>query len=314
MTSPSVRKFGSQVRILSGACTLCLHSRNALLITVRGWPLISVDRCTWTFTTTVDPSKLRSRGSTNCGLETHLQGLRCGKQTQRVTISVGSCSRCAAVGLFCCVVVVVVVVVVVALSVAWQRSVGRICFYTGYFSTLQGQDMIQLINFGFTTALDTRVESFCMEKSGHDFGLDSAQHFLGDQGSVFFLPNMTYAQPPACVCGCMIALALFIFCNAWLKTLACCVSAVFRYVHQMIHNATSKAGWTVLNTSVVGNDGVLAAASMGTGAEDALGYSTTALLLLNSNAEAVNITIIFDGASPLNDAAMSTVGALCCCE
>jgi hypothetical protein len=36
--------------------------------------------------------------------------------------------------------------------------------------------------------VDSRVESFCMEMSGHDDGLDSAQHFLGDQGMLFFLP------------------------------------------------------------------------------------------------------------------------------
>ena len=49
---------------------------------------------------------------------------------------------------------------------------------------------------GAAAILDSRVESFCMEKSGHDPGLQKGNSFLGDQGAVFFLPNMTYAQPP----------------------------------------------------------------------------------------------------------------------
>eukprot|EP01051_Picozoa_sp_SAG22_P017068 SAG22_NODE_2549_length_2457_cov_1.877014_1_plen_392_part_00 len=44
--------------------------------------------------------------------------------------------------------------------------------------------------------VDSRVESFCMEKSGHDPCLDTKHGFCGDQGAVFFAPNQTWAQPP----------------------------------------------------------------------------------------------------------------------
>lgn len=44
--------------------------------------------------------------------------------------------------------------------------------------------------------VDSRVESFCMEKSGHDPCLDTKHGFCGDQGAVFFTPNATWAQPP----------------------------------------------------------------------------------------------------------------------
>ena len=41
-----------------------------------------------------------------------------------------------------------------------------------------------------------RVESLCMEKSGHDPCLDTKHGFCGDQGAIFFTPNETWAQPP----------------------------------------------------------------------------------------------------------------------
>jgi len=44
--------------------------------------------------------------------------------------------------------------------------------------------------------VDSRVESFCMEKSGHDPCLDAKHGFCGDQGAIFFTPNETWAQPP----------------------------------------------------------------------------------------------------------------------
>jgi hypothetical protein len=44
--------------------------------------------------------------------------------------------------------------------------------------------------------VDSRVESFCMEKSGHDPCLDTRHGFCGDQGAIFFAPNATWAQPP----------------------------------------------------------------------------------------------------------------------
>ena len=44
--------------------------------------------------------------------------------------------------------------------------------------------------------VDSRVESFCMEKSAHDPCLDAEHGFCGDQGAVFFTPNATWAQPP----------------------------------------------------------------------------------------------------------------------
>jgi hypothetical protein len=44
--------------------------------------------------------------------------------------------------------------------------------------------------------VDQRVESFCMEKSGHDPCLDSKHGFCGDQGAIFFSPNATWGQPP----------------------------------------------------------------------------------------------------------------------
>jgi len=61
---------------------------------------------------------------------------------------------------------------------------------------VEAQDLNDLVTSAVHYPLDSRVESFCMEKSGHDDGLWSKQHYLGDQGSVFFAPNSTWGQPP----------------------------------------------------------------------------------------------------------------------
>ena len=84
---------------------------------------------------------------------------------------------------------------------------------------VESSDMIDIFNYAYLHKLDTRVESFCMEKSGHDDGLVEKQHYLGDQGSVFWLPNQTWAQPP-------------------------------HFVHTMIHSVVTEVGWSVLNSSV----------------------------------------------------------------
>merc|ERR1711972_862697 len=60
----------------------------------------------------------------------------------------------------------------------------------------EAQDLNDLHRAGKDFRLDQRVESFCMEKSGHDWGLDQQHGYLGDQGAVFFLQNQTWGQPP----------------------------------------------------------------------------------------------------------------------
>ena len=47
----------------------------------------------------------------------------------------------------------------------------------------------------FDHRVDSRVESFCTEKAGHDDGLWAQQHFLGDQGMTFFTNNATWGPP-----------------------------------------------------------------------------------------------------------------------
>ena len=50
------------------------------------------------------------------------------------------------------------------------------------------QGALQQGNGKGSLRVDSRVESFCMEMSGHDDGLDSKKNYLGDQGMLFFLP------------------------------------------------------------------------------------------------------------------------------
>jgi hypothetical protein len=62
----------------------------------------------------------------------------------------------------------------------------------------EGSDLNDLQRGGSSddARVDSRVQSFCMEKSAHDPGLDTQHHFLGDQGAVFFTANQTWGQPP----------------------------------------------------------------------------------------------------------------------
>jgi alpha-L-arabinofuranosidase len=67
---------------------------------------------------------------------------------------------------------------------------------------LEGGDLNQLQGAvaegsgpGSLNRIDSRVESFCMEMSGHDHALVGT-NTQGDQGSIFFLPNQTWGQPP----------------------------------------------------------------------------------------------------------------------
>ena len=62
----------------------------------------------------------------------------------------------------------------------------------------EGSDLNDLQRAGWAddARVDSRVESFCMEKSGHDPCLDTQHGFCGDQGAIFFTPNATWGQPP----------------------------------------------------------------------------------------------------------------------
>ena len=109
--------------------------------------------------------------------------------------------------------------------------------------------------------VDSRVESFCMEKSAHDPCLDAQHGFCGDQGAIFFTPNATWGQPP------------------W-------------FVHKMILDAAPWADELVavrvdaaLNETLPGRLSVLAAkASQG---------DTLVLRIANPATVAVNVTLAF---------------------
>lgn len=62
----------------------------------------------------------------------------------------------------------------------------------------ESSDLNDLQRYGRSedVRIDLRVESFCMEKSGHDPALDARHKYIGDQGAIFFLQNQTYGQPP----------------------------------------------------------------------------------------------------------------------
>lgn len=53
----------------------------------------------------------------------------------------------------------------------------------------EGADLNQFFNFG-DPRVKGRAASFCMERSGYN------EAGLNDQGLIFFLPNMTWGQPP----------------------------------------------------------------------------------------------------------------------
>ena len=56
----------------------------------------------------------------------------------------------------------------------------------------EGRDLNLFFRYG-NPALQGRAASFCMERSGYNEG------FANDQGLSFFLPNMTWLQPPGYV-------------------------------------------------------------------------------------------------------------------
>ena len=124
----------------------------------------------------------------------------------------------------------------------------------------EGADLNDLQRAGWKddARVDSRVESFCMEKSAHDPCLDAQNGFCGDQGAIFFTENATWAQPPF-------------------------------YVHQMILDSPGQD--LLLDAQVSGGPSqrqplnVLAAKSHA--------GDTVVLRVVNSGAAAVNITVRF---------------------
>jgi alpha-L-arabinofuranosidase len=109
--------------------------------------------------------------------------------------------------------------------------------------------------------VDQRMQSFCMEISGHDEAL-TKPGYRGDQGSIFVLPNMTYNQPPF-------------------------------YVHSMI-----KKSWQEYsaNATVVGVD---ATSPLNVFASMDVKGETVTLRVVNSAAVAVNASVQLLGSSAL---------------
>lgn len=150
--------------------------------------------------------------------------------------------------------------------VIWETNTARHDFSR---VIVEGSDLNDLHRAGSANEarIDSRVQSFCMEKSGHNPGLDLKHGFLGDQGSLFFTPNQTWPQPPF-------------------------------YVHQMILDAPGQD--FVVDAQVHGSAGDTslraAAESLNVLAAKSQSGDSIVLRVVNSGSAAVNVTISFPSA------------------
>lgn len=116
----------------------------------------------------------------------------------------------------------------------------------------EAQDLNRHFNYGNPRLLG-RTASFCMERSGYQEG------GLNDQGLIFFLPNMTWLQPPG-------------------------------YVHSMISETWQPV---VRNVTLEGECGTLAAVG-GMSAQSSDDGDSTVLRLVNAEARPLEVTLAFD--------------------